>query len=104
MLGSFIGDTYTHKNYKYDDGVSENNENSKRNDSRHKFVAIWMFFELHFLREFVMLLCLFVVQDRVPLISQSGIHQLHIFIFVLAVSHVLYSVVTTALGRAKVSF
>lgn len=51
-----------------------------------------------------MLLCLFIVQDRVPLISQSGIHQLHIFIFVLAVFHVLYSVVTMALGRAKVSF
>nr|CAD1835275.1 unnamed protein product [Ananas comosus var. bracteatus] len=40
-------------------------------------------------------------KDRVPLISQSGIHQLHIFIFVLAVFHVLYSVVTMALGRAK---
>ncbi|OAY66618.1 MLO protein, partial [Ananas comosus] len=42
-------------------------------------------------------------KDRVPLISQYGIHQLHIFIFVLAVFHVLYSVVTMALGRAKVN-
>ncbi|KAJ0974509.1 hypothetical protein J5N97_016474 [Dioscorea zingiberensis] len=37
----------------------------------------------------------------VPLISQSGIHQLHIFIFVLAVFHVLYSVITMVLGKAK---
>ncbi|XP_072963333.1 MLO protein homolog 1-like isoform X3 [Typha angustifolia] len=40
-------------------------------------------------------------KDKVPLISQSGIHQLHIFIFVLAVFHVLYSVLTMALGQAK---
>lgn len=39
---------------------------------------------------------------KVPLISQSGIHQLHIFIFVLAVFHVLYSVLTIVLARAKV--
>ncbi|XP_048129489.1 MLO protein homolog 1-like [Rhodamnia argentea] len=38
---------------------------------------------------------------KIPLISQSGLHQLHIFIFVLAVFHVLYSVVTMALARAK---
>ena len=42
-------------------------------------------------------------QKKVPLISQSGIHQLHIFIFVLAVFHVLYSVLTIVLARAKVS-
>ncbi|KAI6690673.1 hypothetical protein NL676_027501 [Syzygium grande] len=40
---------------------------------------------------------------KISLISQSGLHQLHIFIFVLAVFHVLYSVVTMALARAKVS-
>ncbi|KAK9284160.1 hypothetical protein L1049_023328 [Liquidambar formosana] len=38
---------------------------------------------------------------KVPLISQSGIHQLHIFIFVLAVFHVLYSVMTMGLAQAK---
>ncbi|XP_058080207.1 MLO protein homolog 1-like [Magnolia sinica] len=38
---------------------------------------------------------------KVSLISQSGVHQLHIFIFVLAVFHVLYSVITMALGQAK---
>ncbi|GLJ39969.1 hypothetical protein SUGI_0817700 [Cryptomeria japonica] len=36
-----------------------------------------------------------------PLVSQGGIHQLHIFIFILAILHVLYSVITMALGRAK---
>ncbi|ONK71134.1 uncharacterized protein A4U43_C04F5060 [Asparagus officinalis] len=40
-------------------------------------------------------------KDKVQLISQTGIHQLHIFIFVLAVFHVLYSVLTMALGKAK---
>ncbi|KAL6279156.1 hypothetical protein ACE6H2_016037 [Prunus campanulata] len=38
---------------------------------------------------------------KVPLISPSGMHQLHIFIFVLAVFHVLYSVLTMALAQAK---
>ncbi|KAL6190302.1 hypothetical protein ACLB2K_036700 [Fragaria x ananassa] len=40
---------------------------------------------------------------KVPLISISRMHQLHIFIFVLAVFHVLYSVLTMALAQAKVS-
>ncbi|KAE8687135.1 MLO-like protein 2 [Hibiscus syriacus] len=40
-------------------------------------------------------------QDKVPFVSSDGIHQLHIFIFVLAVFHVLYCVLTLALGRAK---
>ncbi|KAL3736470.1 hypothetical protein ACJRO7_025418 [Eucalyptus globulus] len=39
---------------------------------------------------------------KISLISQSGLHQLNIFIFVPAVFHVLYSVVTMALARAKV--
>ncbi|XP_077231499.1 MLO protein homolog 1-like [Tasmannia lanceolata] len=39
--------------------------------------------------------------NKVPLISQSGVHQLHIFIFILAIFHVLYSVITMALGQAK---
>ncbi|KZV34567.1 MLO-like protein 6-like [Dorcoceras hygrometricum] len=38
---------------------------------------------------------------KVPFMSSDGIHQLHIFIFVLAVFHVLYCVLTLALGRAK---
>lgn len=45
----------------------------------------------------------FRVQGKVSLISPNGIHQLHIFIFVLAVFHVIYSVATMALGRLKVS-
>lgn len=40
-------------------------------------------------------------QDKVSLISTNGVHQLHIFIFVLAVFHVIYSVATMALGRLK---
>ncbi|XP_022769423.1 MLO protein homolog 1-like [Durio zibethinus] len=40
-------------------------------------------------------------KGKVALISQSGMHDLHIFIFVLAVFHVLYSVATILLAKAK---
>ncbi|XP_023534411.1 MLO-like protein 6 [Cucurbita pepo subsp. pepo] len=40
-------------------------------------------------------------KGKVPFVSEEGIHQLHIFIFVLAVFHVLYCVLTLALGNAK---
>ncbi|KAL5679099.1 hypothetical protein ACJX0J_005484, partial [Zea mays] len=40
-------------------------------------------------------------QGKVSLISSAGVHQLHIFIFVLAVFHIVYSVATMALGRLK---
>ncbi|CAN6481542.1 unnamed protein product [Victoria cruziana] len=41
-------------------------------------------------------------EGRVPLISIAAIHQLHIFIFFLAVFHVAYSASTMSLGRAKI--
>lgn len=44
------------------------------------------------------------MQGKVPFVSKDGIHQLHIFIFVLALFHVLYCVLTLALGRAKVLY
>ncbi|KAL1565983.1 MLO-like protein 6 [Salvia divinorum] len=40
-------------------------------------------------------------KGKVPFISYDGIHQLHIFIFVLAIFHVVCSLITLALGRAK---
>ncbi|XP_073066429.1 MLO-like protein 6 [Primulina eburnea] len=40
-------------------------------------------------------------KGKVPFVSSDGIHQLHIFIFLLAVFHVLYCILTLALGRAK---
>ncbi|XP_022882896.1 MLO-like protein 12 [Olea europaea var. sylvestris] len=40
-------------------------------------------------------------KGQVPLVSSDGIHQLHIFIFVLAVFHVLACLITITLGRAK---
>ncbi|XP_030452399.1 MLO-like protein 6 [Syzygium oleosum] len=40
-------------------------------------------------------------KGKVPFVSKDGIHQLHIFIFVLAVFHVLYCIITLALGSAK---
>ncbi|XP_077224289.1 MLO-like protein 9 isoform X2 [Tasmannia lanceolata] len=39
---------------------------------------------------------------KVPLVSTNGIHQLHIFIFFLAVFHVAYSALTMAFGRLKI--
>ncbi|XP_030526607.1 MLO-like protein 6 [Rhodamnia argentea] len=42
-------------------------------------------------------------KGQVPFVSADGIHQLHIFIFILAVFHVLYCILTMALGRAKMS-
>ncbi|CBI40748.3 unnamed protein product, partial [Vitis vinifera] len=41
------------------------------------------------------------LSGHVPLISTHGLHQLHIFIFFLAVFHVIYSAITMALGRLK---
>ncbi|KAL5733462.1 hypothetical protein ACOSP7_032801 [Xanthoceras sorbifolium] len=40
-------------------------------------------------------------KGQVAFVSAYGIHQLHIFIFVLAVFHVLYCITTLALGRTK---
>ncbi|KAI5575871.1 hypothetical protein POPTR_009G011900v4 [Populus trichocarpa] len=40
-------------------------------------------------------------KGKVPFVSSDGIHQLHIFIFVLAIFHILYCILTMALGRAK---
>lgn len=40
-------------------------------------------------------------KGKVAFISSDGLHQLHIFIFALAVFHVLYCILTMALGRAK---
>lgn len=45
--------------------------------------------------------CCQLVQGKVSLISINALHQLHIFIFFLAVFHVTYSAITMALGRAK---
>eukprot|EP00268_Persea_americana_P060238 TRINITY_DN7479_c0_g2_i1.p1 TRINITY_DN7479_c0_g2~~TRINITY_DN7479_c0_g2_i1.p1 ORF type:complete len:561 (+),score=95.99 TRINITY_DN7479_c0_g2_i1:396-2078(+) len=39
---------------------------------------------------------------KVPLVSTNGLHQLHIFIFFLAVFHVLFSALTMTLGRLKI--
>ncbi|XP_064994580.1 MLO-like protein 9 isoform X1 [Musa acuminata AAA Group] len=41
-------------------------------------------------------------EGKVSLISLNGLHQLHVFIFFLAVFHVTYSALIMALGRAKI--
>ncbi|KAE8799714.1 Protein MLO [Hordeum vulgare] len=40
-------------------------------------------------------------EGKVALMSTGSLHQLHVFIFVLAVFHVTYSVITIALSRLK---
>ncbi|KAL0402368.1 UNVERIFIED_CONTAM: MLO-like protein 6 [Sesamum latifolium] len=40
-------------------------------------------------------------KGQVQFVSAYGMHQLHIFIFVLAVAHILYCVITYGLGRLK---
>ncbi|KAJ0248139.1 hypothetical protein HA466_0164940 [Hirschfeldia incana] len=42
-------------------------------------------------------------KGQVAFVSAYGIHQLHIFIFVLALVHVIYCIVTYALGKSKMS-
>lgn len=44
----------------------------------------------------------YYIQGELPLLSLEALHQLHIFIFVLAVVHVIFCVTTMLLGRAKV--
>ncbi|XP_064954943.1 MLO-like protein 13 isoform X2 [Musa acuminata AAA Group] len=41
-------------------------------------------------------------QGKVPLLSLEALHQLHIFIFVLAVVHVVFCATTMVLGGAKI--
>ncbi|XP_076907081.1 MLO-like protein 9 [Bidens hawaiensis] len=41
-------------------------------------------------------------KGKVPIITVDGLHQLHILIFFLAVVHVVYTVITMALGRFKI--
>lgn len=45
----------------------------------------------------------FFFQSKVPLLSLEALHHLHIFIFVLAVVHVTFSVLTVVFGGARVS-
>ncbi|XP_052184361.1 MLO-like protein 3 isoform X2 [Diospyros lotus] len=40
-------------------------------------------------------------EDKTSLISAEGVNQLSVFLFVLAVMQIVYSVITMALGRAK---
>ncbi|KAL7085698.1 hypothetical protein ACP275_14G294800 [Erythranthe tilingii] len=41
-------------------------------------------------------------RGHIPIISVNGLHQLHIFIFFLAIFHVFYSAITMMLGRMKI--
>ncbi|EEF42969.1 calmodulin binding protein, putative [Ricinus communis] len=45
-----------------------------------------------------------VAKGKVPFVSVDGIHQLHIFISVLAVLHLLYCIAILGLGREKFLF
>jgi len=49
-----------------------------------------------------MLVFYHILQGKVPILSTTAIHELHIFIFVLAVTHVVLSAVTIILGITQV--
>ncbi|KAJ6798487.1 MLO-like protein 1 isoform X2 [Iris pallida] len=42
-------------------------------------------------------------KGKVPLLSIEALHQLHIFIFVLAITHVIFSVLTMLLGGLRIT-
>lgn len=42
-------------------------------------------------------------KGKVAFVSEYGIHQLHIFVFVLAIFHILQCIITLTLGRTKMS-
>ena len=46
----------------------------------------------------------FLFQGKVPLLSIEALHHLHIFIFVLALVHVIFCAITMVLGGIKVSY
>lgn len=46
----------------------------------------------------------FLFQGKVPMLSLEALHHLHIFIFVLALVHVIFCATTMVLGGAKVSY
>ncbi|KAL6616512.1 hypothetical protein ACP70R_038782 [Stipagrostis hirtigluma subsp. patula] len=41
-------------------------------------------------------------KGKVPLLSLEALHQLHIFIFILAIAHVIFCVLTMLLGSARI--
>lgn len=43
------------------------------------------------------------LQNKVPLLSLEALHHLHIFIFILAIVHVTFCVLTVVFGGLKVS-
>nr|XP_043638310.1 MLO-like protein 1 [Erigeron canadensis] len=43
------------------------------------------------------------LQNKVPMLSPEALHHLHIFIFVLAIVHVTFSVLTVVFGGIKIS-
>lgn len=60
----------------------------------------FIFFQFYFHFYIIFLFC---YQGKIPLLSLEALHQLHIFIFVLAVVHVIFCATTMVLGGAKVS-
>lgn len=80
---------------------------SKYEDKCAKKARWWMhilLFWIEFIQETGKLIVwqLSIFQGKVAFISTSGLHQLHIFIFVLAACHIIYCIATYAFGKIKV--
>lgn len=69
--------------------------------SRHFSLVRLLYFTTYWL--LISLFLFFLFQHKVPLLSLEALHHLHIFIFVLAIVHVTFSLLTIVFGGAKVS-
>lgn len=66
------------------------------------FIYFWCNKNVLFVGFYFNLFVSYFIQGMTSFMSQNGINQLNNFIFVLAMMQIVYSVVTMALGRAKV--
>jgi len=55
-----------------------------------------------FIESLIFVLVFLQGEGQVAFVSEYGIHQLHIFVFVLAIFHILQCIITLTLGRTKV--
>lgn len=71
----------------------------------HNFIVL-LYMKIYFridINYFLFLIVRLMLQGKVPLLSITALHHLHIFIFVLAVVHVTFCALTILFGGAKVT-
>ena len=68
------------------------------------YAIYWRWYSIDLLLHNWFSLSLSLSQGKVPLLSLEALHQLHIFIFVLALVHVIFCVSTMFLGGVRVIY